>query len=795
MRRIYQVVVIILSCLFVVTNLELPMFSAATTPTAQVEVILEEPAYSPPIGACDETYWYEITNDRGYKAYLTLNAYDTYDTTNSAEWIPTLPEAGYYRVEAYVPLHDPIIWCVGDDPDTYDDDTTDARYTIHHGFGETTVSRDQSPLANEWLDLGEYYFNAGTAGKVVLTDLNGEEEFTTTISFSAMRFTWTRQSPQKRVLPMVFRNQVPTRTPDPNPWYGVQADPAFDACHMGGVSTMQAWWDSSPYRIVGLYLGGISYPVHDPVNCTVITQDWVQQVRDMGWTFIPTWAGPQAPCTSYKHQMDEDPAVTYLQGRSEAEAASQAASDLGLTSSTLGGTIIYYDLEAFGSIPEECKLAVDAFMNGWTECLHELGNLSGGYGSACSSYPIRWITLDNPPDDVWLAYWTEDEYDPNQTVYGLPCFADSYYTNHQRIKQYAGGHDESWGGKTLEIDSNVADAQVAMPIMPLSHAADIDAKARLPGDGAIQQTGWLSPRQGWLLSDGRLYLTGDAGVSWEDQGLKGIQRFGFLDDGTIWAAGSDVFYRWSALQESWQSLSLPEEVNDWRVIQVGLTDNQNGWLVMQLPTSTIFSVAKLLRTSNGGSTWLLSDLPFAASVRWTDMHTGWLSGGISGRELYHTTDSGKSWQPVRLSGDLDLDKTLIFLGEVQQMADGVLMIHATLSHVKVPYLMTYISNDGGQNWQFSSSKELSESAPMTALPQAGEFISDGPKVHSLSADIYYAFEAPVVQMGSNREGLVWLVTRHGVCQGDKEEPGFSCASQDSLWLSSDGGVTWDMLLP
>ena len=178
----------------------------------------------------------------------------------------------------------------------------------------------QTSLANEWLDLGEYYFNAGSAGKVVLTDLNGEQEFSTTVSFSAMRFTWTRQPPTKNLLPMLYRNlaPTPTLTPTPSfqpePWVGVQADPAFDACHMGPPPLCRSGGDSSPYKIVGLYLGGISYPVDPPVECSVITADWVQQVRSMGWTFIPTWAGPQAPCTSYKHQMDEDPVVTYQQG-------------------------------------------------------------------------------------------------------------------------------------------------------------------------------------------------------------------------------------------------------------------------------------------------------------------------------------------------------------------------------------------------------------------------------------------------------------------------------------------------
>ncbi len=137
------------------------MLDASAARPFQAQVLLETPSLHPPPGPCNETYWYFVDNPDGYDAYLTLNALDPINSTNWAEWLPVLPEAGYYRVEAYIPAHDPIIWC-SESALTINDDTTDARYTIRHALGETTVSRDQSPLANEWLDLGEYFFNAGS---------------------------------------------------------------------------------------------------------------------------------------------------------------------------------------------------------------------------------------------------------------------------------------------------------------------------------------------------------------------------------------------------------------------------------------------------------------------------------------------------------------------------------------------------------------------------------------------------------------------------------------------------------
>ena len=221
-----------------------------------------------------------------------------------------------------------------------------------------------------------------------------------------------------------------------------------------------------------------------------------------------------------------------------------------------------------------------------------------------------------------------------------------------------------------------------MPVITPTIGSDMEVLASFPGGGAIQQTGWLSAQQGWLVTGGRLYLTQDGGASWLEQGLPGIQRLSFLADGSAWAAGSGMLYRREAGQAGWQAAAMPEEVSDWRVVQVGHQDLQTGWLVLQMPTSTIFSIARLLRTSDGGLSWQLSDLPFASEITWTGAGTGWISGGISGRELYRTLDGGKSWQEAALPGSLADIKAPVFLGAVQAAEDGLLTLSAAVSQVK-----------------------------------------------------------------------------------------------------------------
>ena len=50
--------------------------------------------------------------------------------------------------------------------------------------------------------------------------------------------------------------------------------------------------------------------------------------------------------------------------------------------------------------------------------------------------------------------------------------SDTLWTNHQRLHQYRGGHHETWGSVTIDIDTNYVDAAVvgsvnARPLTPL----------------------------------------------------------------------------------------------------------------------------------------------------------------------------------------------------------------------------------------------------------------------------------------------------------------------------------------
>ncbi len=108
-----------------------------------------------------------------------------------------------------------------------------------------------------------------------------------------------------------------------------------------------------------------------------------------------------------------------------------------------------------------CRNAAKSFISGWTAQLHARGSEAGVYGSSCGSAISDFASISNVPDAIWPAHWIYSSYNSGATVWDVACLSNGLWANHQRIRQYAGGHGETWGGVTLNIDCNVIDGIVA----------------------------------------------------------------------------------------------------------------------------------------------------------------------------------------------------------------------------------------------------------------------------------------------------------------------------------------------
>jgi hypothetical protein len=221
----------------------------------------------------------------------------------------------------------------------------------------------------------------------------------------------------------------------------------FDACAAPSESTMAAWLNS-PYRSVGIYIGGALRACSQPN----LTATWISDETNQGWLLTPIYVGLQAPCNSTLYSTI-NPAQADSQGRAAgADAASDAAS-LGLTV----GSPVYFDMEGYDRTVPGCSLAVLAFLQGWTNELHARGYVSGVYGSSASTITDLVNQYSNPgysvPDDIWFANWSCCPH----SVTGDPYIPGADWSPHHRLHQYTGGHDETWGGVTVNIDADYDD--------------------------------------------------------------------------------------------------------------------------------------------------------------------------------------------------------------------------------------------------------------------------------------------------------------------------------------------------
>jgi len=245
----------------------------------------------------------------------------------------------------------------------------------------------------------------------------------------------------------------------------------FDQCITQSQEVMDTWLTTSPYWAVGVYIAGDSRFCGDDKQ-TELTPQWVGTQLRKGWRLLPITVGPQASCAvRYKDKVRirpnpaDDYAAAREQGRLEARDTVQRAKALGI----VPGSTLWYDLEHVvpTSITPRCRASALAFLSAWTRTLHKLDYVSGMYSSASS-----WISIlddarvSSPkyamPDRIWIAEWVKPESyrrPPTATPPSLlsQFIADDGWLPGNRMRQYRGGHDETYGGVTVNIDTNYLD--------------------------------------------------------------------------------------------------------------------------------------------------------------------------------------------------------------------------------------------------------------------------------------------------------------------------------------------------
>jgi hypothetical protein len=308
----------------------------------------------------------------------------------------------------------------------------------------------------------------------------------------------------------------------------------FDACTAPSPAEMQTWRRFSPYRAVGIYIGGADRACAQPN----LTSSWISQQQAAGWHFMPIYVGPQA---------------SFGEISSPASQATSAAKDAVSQARSLGfgpRTPIYYDMEAYSSTLTRPVLR---FLTAWTREVHALGYTSGIYSNSLSgvidlvnNYTNSAYTM---PDVIYDALWN------GQADTKDPILPASDWALHHRIHQYQGGVNVTYGGDTINIDQDYLDVQLATPVTGGGTPQASQAAAQVNGNvdaffqgsnGALWHD-WFSPRTGWhgpASMGGSLAAQPSAVAS-----LPGsVAVFGKGTDGGLWESAATSTTSWSRLK-------------------------------------------------------------------------------------------------------------------------------------------------------------------------------------------------------------------------------------------------------
>jgi hypothetical protein len=225
---------------------------------------------------------------------------------------------------------------------------------------------------------------------------------------------------------------------------GVVTGKGFDTCAAPSAVTMKDWL-ASPYRAVGIYIGGINRACAQ----ANLTPGWIRAVQVQGWHYFPLYVGLQAPCGNGFSGETISPSSAAAQGKAAADDAVVQAGDLGIPASTP----IIYDMEAYGG---GCSSTVTTFLSAWDAELHVKGYTAGIYESFTNIGDLVGAAGQmTEPDVIHYADW--DGHATTASGY-MPA---GMWTHDQRIHQYAGGTEQTFGGATMNVDKDALDVALS----------------------------------------------------------------------------------------------------------------------------------------------------------------------------------------------------------------------------------------------------------------------------------------------------------------------------------------------
>ena len=352
--------------------------------------------------------------------------------------------------------------------------------------------------------------------------------------------------------------------------------------------------------------------------------------------------------------------------------------------------------------------------------------------------------------------------------------------------------------------SSAASWRTLRPFVALAFvlSAFLSASSQAVSSSTVQSMKLVAGQSGWLLANNRLFWTGSLGAQWKEitppsESGAMIGGVSFNAAGHGWAAEilADGSFKLAATTDSgahWATGAVPSPFTDGLVFSgqasPSFADDEHGWLMLSVQSSSNFSRGILLQTADGGAHWTqLPVPPVGGDIAFTDGQHGFAGPGPRGDDLYATADGGQTWQAVSLPAASSLLAKASSKVSLPTFTDAA---HASLLRsfdmASGTAYVRYGTTDGGASWQpaapvqgaaqtlVSLATSGSLTGKLTPVPTAGLVAAPAAGLGTLTP----------VQATFSTSLQGWVLLSGGVCSGT------SCSQTSTLQGTLDGGKTF-----
>lgn len=361
--------------------------------------------------------------------------------------------------------------------------------------------------------------------------------------------------------------------------------------------------------------------------------------------------------------------------------------------------------------------------------------------------------------------------------------------------------------EATEDTSFVSESAIAPQGTPLPD----EINAPLIDSPAIMNIEMLDEVYGWAVTEENIIRTNDGGVTWYDVTPANLADAGYLvytdffDANHAWVQFPDMnrypnggrLYRTVDGGITWEAFNTPFSGG-----AIQFIDEANGWVMADLGVGAGSMAVSVFQTDDGGRTWERTytndpniegsgdTLPLGGIKNILlplDAETAWIGGVVYApgqTYLFRSDDGGETWFNINLvlpenSSESELSvQGMVFVSST----NGLLALRVTSD---TPQTIVYLTDDGGNTWE--QLPVSFEGYGILETPSASEMIfytadqlyvttDAGQTVEQITPDVQ--FGDSVIDMSFVNSQSGWIVT-----------------SENSLYRTSDGGVTWSVLIP